>query len=76
MNISDKNITTLLESRNEQALKLLSEKYGGLCSSISYNVLGNRSDSEEVTNDRQGSSSVPRLQPPRPTILSIFLFFS
>ena len=51
MNISDKNITTLLESRNEQALKLLSEKYGGLCSSISYNVLGNRSDSEEVTND-------------------------
>ena len=46
MNISDKNITTLLESRNEQALKLLSEKYGGLCSSISYNVLGNRSDSE------------------------------
>ena len=39
MNISDKNITTLLESRNEQALKLLSEKYGGLCSSISYNVL-------------------------------------
>ena len=24
MNISDKNITTLLESRNEQALKLLS----------------------------------------------------
>lgn len=51
MNISDKKITTLLESRNEQALKLLSEKYGGLCSSISYNVLGNRSDSEEVTND-------------------------
>ena len=48
---ADKNITTLLESRNEQALKLLSEKYGGLCSSISYNVLGNRSDSEEVTND-------------------------
>ena len=42
MNISDKNITTLLESRSEQALKLLSEKYGGLCSSISYNVLGNR----------------------------------
>lgn len=25
MNISDKKITTLLESRNEQALKLLSE---------------------------------------------------
>lgn len=55
MNISDKNITTLLESRNEQALKLLSEKYGGLCSSISYNVLGNRSDSEEVTNDTYGT---------------------
>ena len=51
MDISDKKITTLLESRSEQALKLLSEKYGGLCSSISYNVLGNRSDSEEVTND-------------------------
>lgn len=51
MNISDKKITTLLESRSELALKLLSEKYGGLCSSISYNVLGSRSDSEEVTND-------------------------
>lgn len=51
MDISDKKITTLPESRSEQALKLLSEKYGGLCSSISYNVLGNRSDSEEVTND-------------------------
>lgn len=51
MDISDKKITALLESRSEQALKLLSEKYGRLCSSISYNVLGNRSDSEEVTND-------------------------
>lgn len=51
MNISDKKITALLESRSEQALKLLSEKYGGLCTTISYNVLGNRSDSEEVVND-------------------------
>ena len=31
MDISDKKITTLLESRSEQALKLLSEKYGGMC---------------------------------------------
>lgn len=51
MDISDKKITELLETRNEQSLRFIADKYGGLCSSISYNIIGNKSDSDEITND-------------------------
>ena len=51
MDISDKKNLELLESRSEQSLKYLADKYGGLCASISYNMLRSKSDSEEVTND-------------------------
>lgn len=51
MDISDKKILELLESRSEQSIEYIAEKYGSLCASISYNILRSKSDSEEVTND-------------------------
>ena len=51
MEVSDISIIELFNMRSEKAVSTLSEKYGKLCKSISYNILANKEDSEECVND-------------------------
>lgn len=49
--IDDQRIIELYSERNEAALKETEFKYGRLCYSIAYNILGNSEDAEECVND-------------------------
>ncbi len=49
--VNDGNIIDLFFERNEQAIKETEKKYGKLIFGISKNILGNREDAEECTND-------------------------
>lgn len=49
--MEDKRIIDLFNERSQDAITLLSEKYGRLSISIAKNILGNISDSEECVND-------------------------
>lgn len=46
--MEDNEIIELFFGRSEQALAAVQNKYGRLCSKISYNILHNREDAEEV----------------------------
>ena len=43
----DEKIIELFFARSEQAIKELDNKYGKICRSLSYNIVGNRQDAEE-----------------------------
>ena len=45
--MDDEKIVQLYFDRDEQAIKETADKYGGYCSSIANNILGNREDAEE-----------------------------
>ena len=47
----DEKIIELFFARSEQAIKELDNKYGKICRSLSYNIVGNRQDAEECVND-------------------------
>ncbi len=47
----DEEIIQLFCNRSEEALKELDAKYGKICLTTSYNILGNHSDAEECVND-------------------------
>ena len=47
----DREIVSLLFKRNEEALKLLSSKYGKLCTYIANNIVFSAEDCEECVND-------------------------
>ena len=49
--IKDKEIIQLFFKRSERAIYKLNEKYGKLFCKLSYNILRDRSDSEECVND-------------------------
>jgi len=49
--MDDSNIISLFRERDETAIKECDSKYGDLLRNISYGVLGNIADSEEVAND-------------------------
>ena len=49
--MTDERIIELFFERSEQAIRSLDEKYGRVCHSVSYNVLGNWQDAEECVND-------------------------
>ncbi len=49
--MDDKKIIALFNERSQDAITLLSEKYGKLCLNIAKNILKNVSDSEECVND-------------------------
>ncbi len=49
--MDDIKIIELYFERNEQAINETDLKYGRLCHSIAYNILGNLSDCEECVND-------------------------
>ncbi len=71
-NIEDLRIIELFFERNAQAIKETETKYGKLCHSIAYNILGNREDAEECVNDSYVAvwNAIP---PTRPNSLSAFV---
>ena len=69
---SDNTILDLYFRRDEIAIRLTQERYGGLCAQVAMNVLGNRADAEECVNDTylKAWNSIP---PDRPRSLSAYL---
>lgn len=49
--MTDSDIVELFIKRDEKAIVQVTEKYGAMCKSIAFNILGNQSDSEECFND-------------------------
>ena len=70
--MDDRNIIELFFSRNEDAIRQSSDKYGRYCYSIAYGILGLHEDAEECVNDTwvRAWSSIP---PQRPNSLRAFL---
>ena len=70
--MEDSAIIDLYWAREEQALTETDAKYGGMCRTISYNILSSREDSEECVNDTwlRAWNTMP---PNRPGVLSAFL---
>lgn len=64
-NIDDLRIIELYSERNEAAIKETDLKYGKLCRSIAYNILGNTEDAEECVNDTLLSvwNKIPETKP-------------
>ena len=70
--MDDKKIVELFFERDEQALKIVEQKYGGLCFCVANNILHSHSEAEECVNDTYLAAwdSIP---PQRPNKLSAFL---
>ena len=49
--MNDKEIIALFNSRDQRAVEELKNKYGDYINTVSYRILGNRSDAEECEND-------------------------
>ncbi|MBP0987239.1 MAG: sigma-70 family RNA polymerase sigma factor [Oscillospiraceae bacterium] len=47
----DSQIVNMLLARDEQALQMIREKYGALCTQIAYRMTGSREDAEECVSD-------------------------
>ena len=68
----DTTIIDLYHQRNELAIRLTHERYGGLCHRVALNILGNQADAEECVNDAYLKvwNSIP---PERPASLQAFI---
>lgn len=49
--MDDNDIIQLYWDRNEQAIRITSDKYGHYCKAIARNILNNEEDAEECVND-------------------------
>lgn len=69
---SDERITALYWARDERAIELTDEKYGGFMFTIAHNILKDPSDSEECKNDAHLHlwNAIP---PNRPKVLKAFI---
>ena len=47
----DEKLLRLLHARDERALKAAEQRYGKLCRTMAYRILGDRQDAEECAND-------------------------
>jgi RNA polymerase sigma-70 factor (ECF subfamily) len=70
--MDDAKIVRLFWDRDEQAITATADKYGGYCTAIAKNILGNKEDAEECVNDTylNAWNSMP---PHSPNVLSTFL---
>ena len=70
--VGDASIIDLYWQRSEQAVYLTHQRYGGLCTRVAQNILGNPADAEECVNDTYLKvwQSIP---PARPASLQAFL---
>lgn len=70
--MKDHEIIDLYWERNETAIVRTSEKYGGYCHTISYNILNNDEDAEECVNDTW-LGAWKSMPPQRPNNLATYL---
>ena len=72
MTMEDQRIIELFFARDEEAIRAVSDKYGGQCMHTAMNILDNRSDAEECVNDTwlKTWNAIP---PQRPPVLVAFL---
>ncbi len=70
--MEDSQIVKLYLNRNELAIKETSDKYGGYCFRIAYNILANREDADESVNDTY-MKTWDCIPPHQPTVLSAFI---
>lgn len=72
MLVEDSRIVALFLARDESAITQTDRKYGPYCRTISFNILNDRQDAEECTNDTylQTWNTVP---PQKPTSLQAYL---
>ena len=70
--MDDNSILDMFFARNESAISASREKYGGACTSLAYNILGNVQDTEEVLNDTFFAvwNAIP---PEKPQFFSAFI---
>ena len=70
--MDDRELIELYFARNEDAIKLTSEKYGKYCFAVAENILGNAEDAEEVVNETylRAWNAIP---PQRPNVFRMFL---
>lgn len=70
--MDDEKIVALYWNRDESAIPVTAKKYGGYCTAIARNILGNREDAEECVNDTYlcAWNSMP---PHKPGVLATFL---
>ena len=63
--MDDEKIKKLFFERSEQAIAELSEKYGSLCNSVAFNILGDRLDAEECVSEAYLAvwNTVPPMDP-------------
>lgn len=63
--MNDSMIVELYWARDEGAIEKTAEKYGGYCSAISINILGNNEDANECVNDTylRAWNSMPEQRP-------------
>lgn len=65
-NNRDEEIVELYFARNEEAIKMTDEQYGGFCTSLAMNILHNKSDAEECVSDAYLKlwQTIPPKRPP------------
>ncbi len=70
--MEDTRIIELYWQRNQLAIEATAQKYGFLCQSIAYNILGNAQDAEECVAD-SFFTLWARIPPERPQYLKAYL---
>ncbi len=70
--MEEKRITDLFFARDEEAIRETEKKYGRLCHSIAYNILGDEGEAEECASDTYMSlwNAIP---PERPKIFKAYI---
>lgn len=68
----DSDIIALYEARDEHAIKLTADLFGGYCYTVAYQILGNHQDAEECVSDAYLAvwNAIP---PAKPASLRAFL---
>ncbi len=70
--MDDNSILNMFFARDERAIRESSKKFGGVCTSLAYNILGNAQDAEEAVNDTF-LSAWNAIPPERPRFLGAFI---
>ena len=70
--MNDSDILALYNERNERAISITAEKYGGYCTKIALNILQNEQDAEECVNTAYFKVWT-KIPPEKPVIFSAFL---
>ena len=70
--MEDEKIIEMFFDRREEAIKAASNKYGALCTTVSYNILRSTEDAKECVNDTM-YKAWETIPPNKPKILSAYL---